>query len=132
MRRAYAVCFLTGVRHRSLLPYLARLGLDLPVTCNRLQPAGERRWSIGFPPPPENCTGGSGVCKCRVLQPHRHTVLIGDGLSDFCIAGRANFVLAKGALARHCSEKGIPHLAISGFADALVWLGQQADFPPAV
>lgn len=117
---------------RVILPYIERLGLDLPITCNHLQENGERRWAIGFPPPPpEPCTGSSGICKCRVLQPHKHTVLIGDGVSDFCIAGRVNFVLAKGALAEHCREKGYPHLAIADFADALQWLENQ-DFSASI
>jgi 2,3-diketo-5-methylthio-1-phosphopentane phosphatase len=111
---------------RVILTYIERLGVDLPVTCNYLRQDGERRWRLEFPPPPsEPCSGNSGVCKCRVLQPHRHTVLIGDGVSDFCIAGRVDFVLAKNALARHCREKGYPHLAIAGFADALQWLERQ-------
>jgi 2,3-diketo-5-methylthio-1-phosphopentane phosphatase len=111
---------------RVIFPYIERLGLDLPITCNRLREDGERRWRIEFPPPPpEPCSGQSGVCKCRVLQPGRHTVLIGDGVSDFCIAGRVDFVLAKGKLAEHCREKGHPHLAIADFADALQWLENQ-------
>ena len=111
---------------RVIYPYIERLGVDIPITCNRLREDGERRWRIEFPPPPsEPCTGGSGVCKCRVLRPGKHTVLIGDGVSDFCIAGRVDFVLAKGELAEHCREKSYPHLAITGFADALQWLENQ-------
>jgi 2-hydroxy-3-keto-5-methylthiopentenyl-1-phosphate phosphatase len=111
---------------RVILPYIERLGVDIPITCNRLRQAEERRWLLEFPPPPpEPCVGSSGVCKCRVLRPHRYTVLIGDGVSDFCIAGRVDFVLAKGELARHCREKGFLHLAIAGFADALQWLESQ-------
>jgi 2,3-diketo-5-methylthio-1-phosphopentane phosphatase len=117
---------------RVILPYIERLGVDLPITCNYLREDGERRWRLEFPPLPlKACTGGSGVCKCRVLRPGRHTVLIGDGVSDFCIAGRVDFVLAKGELAKHCRESGYPHVAIAGFEDALRWLENQ-DFAASV
>lgn len=117
---------------RAILPLLNRLGVSLPVTCNRLCHEGGRNWRLEFPADHGGCEGGGGVCKCRAVHPRRRTVLIGDGLSDFCIAGRANFVLAKGALAAHCRANGYPHFAIAGFADALAWLNQQAGLPPAV
>ena len=47
------------------------------------------------------------------------TLLIGDGASDFCVAGAADFVFAKGKLIAHSIAKNIPHVAIGGFADAL-------------
>jgi 2-hydroxy-3-keto-5-methylthiopentenyl-1-phosphate phosphatase len=64
----------------------------------------------------------SGVCKCRAAQTERMLVLIGDGRSDFCLASRADMVLAKGKLAGHCAQNNYPHKAIASFADALEWL----------
>lgn len=48
----------------------------------------------------------------------------GDGRSDTCIARQADLVLAKGYLADYCVTEQIPHLQISGFADALLILQQ--------
>jgi 2-hydroxy-3-keto-5-methylthiopentenyl-1-phosphate phosphatase len=55
---------------------------------------------------------------------------VGDGRSDFCVAARAKWVLAKGQLAHHCRQSKIPHIAIDGFADAIE--AMQALFPPIV
>lgn len=107
---------------RFIKPVLARAGLRLPVTCNRLVPAGPDRWTAEFPAASPNCTNGSGVCKCMAAQSEKLLVLIGDGRSDFCLAERADFVLAKGSLAKHCAAKNVAFKAIAGFADALEWL----------
>jgi 2-hydroxy-3-keto-5-methylthiopentenyl-1-phosphate phosphatase len=52
----------------------------------------------------------------------RALVLIGDGRSDFCLASRADVVLAKGKLAAHCAENNFPFSPINSFADVLDWL----------
>jgi 2,3-diketo-5-methylthio-1-phosphopentane phosphatase len=103
---------------------LGRHGLDwLPITSNRLEPAGERRWRLEFPNASPACRVASGTCKCMRAQATRKRVLlIGDGASDFCVAAASDFVFAKGALIAHCVEKRIPHAAIHGFADALAQL----------
>lgn len=117
---------------RFIKPILEREGIRLPLTCNRLTANGERRWRAEFPFADANCQAMSGVCKCRVRNPDRFTVLIGDGGSDFCLANQAGFVLAKGKLARHCEEKGYAHMPISGFAAAINWLKLQASAPDGV
>jgi 2,3-diketo-5-methylthio-1-phosphopentane phosphatase len=103
---------------------LGRYGLDwLPITCNRLQPVAEREWRLEFPNANATCRVASGTCKCaraeRAQAARKHTLLIGDGASDFCVAESADFVFAKGKLIAHCIAKRIPHAAIEGFADAL-------------
>ena len=61
-----------------------------------------------------------GTCKCALAGPAATlAIMVGDGRSDFCAAGQAKWVLAKGALAGHCRQSGIPHTAIEGFADAI-------------
>jgi 2,3-diketo-5-methylthio-1-phosphopentane phosphatase len=107
---------------RFIMPILEREELKLPLTCNRLVPAGGRRWRAEFPYASNHCTTMSGVCKCRTLDAERFVVLIGDGRSDFCLAGQADFVLAKGKLASHCRDQNYAHQAISDFADATNWL----------
>ncbi len=46
------------------------------------------------------------------------TLLIGDGQSDFCLAGTADYVFAKDQLIEHCRINGIPHAAISDLRGA--------------
>jgi 2-hydroxy-3-keto-5-methylthiopentenyl-1-phosphate phosphatase len=106
---------------------LARNELDwLPVTANRLEAVGEREWRLGFPNASATCQAGSGTCKCaRALHSpnlRKRTLMIGDGASDFCVAGAVDFVFAKGKLAEHCRATNIPYAAIEDFAEALTLL----------
>ena len=103
---------------------LARDGLDwLPITSNRLEPAGERSWRLAFPNASVTCRVASGTCKCaragKAQTARKRVLLIGDGASDFCVAEAADFVFAKGKLIAHCRAKNIPHAAIEGFGDGL-------------
>jgi 2-hydroxy-3-keto-5-methylthiopentenyl-1-phosphate phosphatase len=50
---------------------------------------------------------------------HHRVLLIGDGASDFCAAGEADYVFAKHRLIEHCRHAAIPHTSIVGFADAI-------------
>ena len=105
-----------------ILPLLERTGVRLPVTCNQLQPAGENRWVARFPASSPDCLSAGGVCKCRAAQSGRTLIVVGDGHSDFCLASRADFVLAKAKLATYCAEQRYPFQPIGGFADAVAWL----------
>ena len=103
---------------------LGRNGLDwLPVTSNRLESVGDRDWRLAFPNASARCRVASGTCKCAradtAQAARKHALLIGDGASDFCVAGAADFVFAKGKLIAHCRAQDIPHVPIAGFADAL-------------
>ena len=103
---------------------LGRNGLDwLPITSNRLESAGAREWRLAFPNASATCRVASGTCKCaradKAQAARKQVLLIGDGGSDFCVAGAADFVFAKGKLVAHCRAQDIPHVAIRGFADAL-------------
>jgi len=104
----------------SILPLLAAAGLELPVECNRMLAVGADRWMASFSNEAEGC--GSGTCKCTATAGATRLVLIGDGRSDFCLARRAELVLAKGSLATFCVEEALPHVVISNFADALAVL----------
>ncbi|WP_051356534.1 HAD-IB family phosphatase [Azorhizobium doebereinerae] len=110
---------------RSIRTLLAAAGIDLPVACNRLVQAGADRWRAEFGA--EDATCSNGTCKCAAVQPKDglappRVILVGDGRSDFCLARRADFVLAKGRLATFCAAEGIAHRPISGFADARAYL----------
>lgn len=93
----------------------------LPVLANRLEAVGTRGWKLGFPHASAGCR--SGHCKCATAgnagTSRQRVLVIGDGASDFCVAGEADLVFAKHRLIGHCRTAGIPHVPITGFADAL-------------
>lgn len=102
---------------------LARHGLGhLEVIANRLVPAGERRWRLESPWASANCARASGNCKCERLAEQRaqraRVLYVGDSTSDFCVSGKADFVLAKYKLIAHCQSQGIVHAAFENFAQA--------------
>jgi 2,3-diketo-5-methylthio-1-phosphopentane phosphatase len=103
---------------------LARHGISLPVLSNHLAWQGGDRWHLSFPHARPGCSSAAGNCKCHRLTAARDDrvgpqVLIGDGRSDFCVATEADVVFAKGKLAAHCGECGIPYFAFTGFDDLL-------------
>jgi 2,3-diketo-5-methylthio-1-phosphopentane phosphatase len=92
---------------------LRRLGLShLPLFANRVvfTPAGT--CALEFPQARPECESGSGTCKCFVtgaLQNRRPRIFIGDGRSDFCVAGKISTVFAKGSLRKWCASQSIPY-----------------------
>lgn len=106
---------------RVIASVLRRVGVEISFASNRLVEAAPDRWRAEFPHFKGSCEVASGTCKCAIPN-GALTVLVGDGRSDFCAAGSAAWVLAKGALAQHCRQKGIPHTEIGGFDDAMAAL----------
>lgn len=103
---------------------LRRHGLgDLPVIANRLVQAGPRSWQLQSPWASATCVRASGNCKCERLAEQKlrydRVLYIGDGSSDFCVSGKADFVLAKHRLIDHCRSHGIAHAPFAGFDEAL-------------
>jgi len=116
---------------------LARHGLgDLPIVANELLPADvPRRWRLNAPFAASGCR--SATCKCAQVQSGREEssnlcLLVGDGASDFCVAGQADFVFAKDRLIEYCRLKEIPHQPIGGFADAVRFLSTLTDLGQAL
>jgi 2-hydroxy-3-keto-5-methylthiopentenyl-1-phosphate phosphatase len=113
-------------------------GLDLPCFANQLVWLGGNRWDVRFPFRRTACTFQMGNCKCA----HRHqalsavNVMVGDGRSDFCIAERCQFVIAKGSLLRRCREHRLPHMAMLSFTDACRgfsrWIARREAVAPAL
>jgi 2,3-diketo-5-methylthio-1-phosphopentane phosphatase len=108
----------------------------LPFYANRLTQTGERSWKLDSPYADPACCSASGMCKCafaRRAQAARNKVLmIGDGRSDFCVAGCADLVLAKGSLIAHCLGECLPHAPISGFSDATSMIPTLAGHEPVL
>lgn len=96
----------------------------LQIIANRLLRMNDQQWQLEFPYSQVDCP--SGNCKCASAQRQqalgRSTLLIGDGQSDVCVAGRADFIFAKDRLLEHCRSNLLAHHSITGFAEAAALL----------
>jgi 2,3-diketo-5-methylthio-1-phosphopentane phosphatase len=75
-----------------------------------------------------------GNCKCLVLQKYRdqgrRVLFAGDGMSDACAAGRADFVYARSKLLEHCRKARIPHQAFEEFTAVLADIRRRREMLP--
>jgi 2-hydroxy-3-keto-5-methylthiopentenyl-1-phosphate phosphatase len=119
-RLGHSVTVVSDGLDRMVEAALRRHGLELPHYANHLEWRGDDRWRLAFPHARNDCQSLSGTCKCYFVTgaPHELSIVVGDGRSDFCIAGRADLVLAKGALLDHCIEAELPHVAFADFGEA--------------
>ena len=130
--QGYATTVVSDGLDRTVRSVLSRAGLDLPVYANHLAWAGDNRWHLTFPNSRSGCRALSGNCKCRFAEAAigQVRIVVGDGRSDYCVAEQADLVLAKGALARHCRSKDLPHFMFNGFSEATAlladWLEEHA------
>ena len=99
---------------------LDRAEIAIPFFANRLEWQGGDRWRLTFPYSQSDCRVSGANCKCSHGVEHatRLAVAIGDGRSDFCMATRADFVIAKGTLAGFCRSRGLEHQSLTGFEEA--------------
>jgi len=108
----------------------------LSYYANRLVQVGVRSWKLDSPYADTACSSASGMCKCafacRARAVGSKVLMIGDGRSDFCVAGSADLVFAKGSLITHCFDKCLPHVSISGFSDAIRMIPVLAGREPVV
>lgn len=95
----------------------------LPVRANHLVQVDERRWRLTSPHASTACVSACATCKCELLAQHaaasRKVLFVGDGRSDFCVADKADAVLAKSRLIDHCVQHGIAHAPFRDFEQAL-------------
>jgi 2,3-diketo-5-methylthio-1-phosphopentane phosphatase len=119
-RRGHSVTVLSDGLDRTVAAVLRRYGLDLPFRANHLEWRGGDRWRLTFPYARSDCRSLSGNCKCHLGAgaAEELSVVVGDGRSDFCVAGGADLVLAKGALREHCMANRLPHFAFADFYEA--------------
>jgi len=100
----------------------------LSVRANHLVQVDARRWRLTSPHASATCVSACGTCKCELLARHAATaqkvLFVGDGRSDFCVADKADFVLAKSRLVEHCARHGIAHAAFHDFEDALALMAK--------
>lgn len=100
---------------------LDRLGITAPILSNRMESLGGDRWQLAFPYADAKCLTRAGNCKCASLEAEQRrgapAILIGDGRSDFCGAGAADQVFAKGRLATYCRDNRIAHVPFDNFTE---------------
>ena len=89
------------------------------IFSSRLINMGSRYWRLRSPHFSFACRSGASTCKCEIAEATKTPiVLVGDGQSDFCLAEKAGYVLAKGKLAEYCSENKIPYFPIQNLLEA--------------
>ena len=119
-RLGHALVVVSDGLDRTIRTVLDRNDIDVPYFANHLQWRGDDRWRLTFPHARSDCSALSGNCKCSFSEgrPTELNILVGDGRSDFCLAGRADLVLAKSSLLKHCRNTGLPHIAFENFNEA--------------
>jgi 2-hydroxy-3-keto-5-methylthiopentenyl-1-phosphate phosphatase len=119
-RLGHALVVVSDGLDRTIRTVLDRNDVDVPYFANHLQWRGGDRWRLAFPHARSDCSSLSGNCKCKFAEgrPRELNILVGDGRSDFCLAGRADLVLAKASLLDHCRKNTLPHIAFSNFDEA--------------
>lgn len=126
--RSIGVTVISDGFDRVIARVLRRHGVEMPFTANRLETVGRDGWRLGFPHSREDCKSLSGHCKCATLLGNGRglKVVVGDGRSDFCVAGEADFVFAKAKLLEMCRTAGVAHQPFTDFFDVAailsVWL----------
>lgn len=121
-RLGHAIVVVSDGLDRTIRRVLDRDNVSVPYFANHLQWRGDDRWRLTFPHAKSDCTALSGNCKCGFAQPRTLTILIGDGRSDFCLAERADLVLAKASLLAHCRAADLPHIPFEDFDHATALL----------
>jgi 2-hydroxy-3-keto-5-methylthiopentenyl-1-phosphate phosphatase len=105
---------------RTIRSVFDRGGIDVPYFANHLQWRGGDRWRLAFPHAKSACAALAGNCKCTFADgwPRELNIVVGDGRSDFCLAERADLVLARGALLEHCRSTDLLHFGFADFDEA--------------
>jgi 2-hydroxy-3-keto-5-methylthiopentenyl-1-phosphate phosphatase len=110
---------------------LNRFGLkDIKVFANGLAHTNGY-FEMTFPYFRKDCSSGSGVCKCMIMEglssPEGINILVGDGRSDFCVAAKANLTFAKSTLLQFCRDEKISYIEHREFKDIREWLMNQKE-----
>lgn len=84
---------------------------NLCVRANTIRYRGNRI-ELLTPHASPDCESAAAHCKCHSAwgrrQTGRHSIYVGDGLSDLCPARKADFVFAKSRLAVELAQEGVP------------------------
>jgi 2-hydroxy-3-keto-5-methylthiopentenyl-1-phosphate phosphatase len=127
--KAFEIVILSDGIDLFIKSILKRYGLnDIRVFSNSLG-STNGSYEMYFPYFQEDCLSRSGICKCKIMEelssPEGTNILVGDGRSDFCIAGKADLTFAKSDLLDFCRVEKIPHGEHREFGDIIAWLRNQ-------
>ena len=96
---------------------------DIKVYSNHLETYIENgflRFKLTSPNHNLNCSIGSGCCKCKAAEKYsKNFIYIGDGLSDRCIAKKADLLFAKKSLEVFCKNENVSYLPYKTFQDII-------------
>jgi 2,3-diketo-5-methylthio-1-phosphopentane phosphatase len=127
--QAIEVVILSDGIDRFIKSILNRYGInDIRVFSNSLE-STNGRFEMFFPYFRDDCRTRSGICKCKIMEelsvPGDIKILVGDGRSDFCLAGKADLTFAKSDLLDFCRVEKIPHTEHREFGKITAWLKNQ-------
>lgn len=78
-------------------------------------------FELTFPNDFTACKNNAGTCKCKIIEDFREKynqiIYIGDGVSDYCVAEKADKLYAKSKLADYCEERNIKFIPYNSFSD---------------
>lgn len=86
---------------------------------------GKLNFKLDFPYHNNKCDMSLGVCKCNVVPENKPFIYVGDGLSDRCIAKKAQTLFAKnilGGLKEHCLKNNLQFIEYNDFSDILNYI----------
>ena len=96
---------------------------DIKIISNHGEFRGEF-FEITFPNDSSACINNAGTCKCKILSDLRKDydkiIYIGDGVSDYCVADKADVLFAKSRLIDYCKEKEIKYKPFDKFSDIIL------------
>jgi 2-hydroxy-3-keto-5-methylthiopentenyl-1-phosphate phosphatase len=129
--KAVEIVILSDGIDRFIKSILNRYGLnDMRVFSNSLE-STKGCFEMFFPYFREDCKSRSGICKCKIMEelsiPGDIKILVGDGRSDFCLAGKADLTFAKSDLLDFCRVEKISHIEHREFKDITEWLRNQIE-----
>lgn len=79
------------------------------------------KFVLTFPNDNSKCKNNAGTCKCRIIsnlrEKYSKICYIGDGVSDYCVADKADILFAKSRLAKYAANKGLKYTPYSNFID---------------
>ena len=85
----------------------------------------DKSYKISYPYAHQECML-CGHCKKNTLEAVRNKgdfiIYIGDSTSDYCPAGDANMVFAKGTLESYCQQENIPYKRFENYFDVINYL----------
>ncbi len=122
------VAILSDGVERFIRRILLRHGIgNINIRANKISHRAGRL-SLSCPHASSECVSEAAHCKCAsanaLRHPARKTIYIGDGRSDLCPARSADWVFAKGVLAKALSQEHIPFISYVTLQDVTATLSR--------